>query len=112
MLYTHIKDVVEKHFTDSCDVYRSFDAIDTDGTVNNLSSDIPTYAAVPCRMSFKSSDTAISGNAMYENEALTLVVYCSVEVDLLKGDRMVVTRDVDGSVVTYEGIVGRPDIFQ
>ena len=99
-------------FTDSADVYRYGEVIDTDGTTNNVLSDLPILENVACRLSFSSKDSA-SRTEEYNEERTGMKIFCALDVYLQNGDFLQIRRMHDSQVLgLYQGQIGRPALYE
>ena len=96
-------------YSDKMSVLRYKEVLNEDTTVSVEELETPVYTDIPCRISFTSTDnpetTKEDSNPVY----LQLKVFCSAEIDVQKGDKIVVQRIKNGSVIaTYKGTANLP----
>jgi hypothetical protein len=91
-------------------ISRYKEVLNDDTTTSVEESETPVYTDIPCRISFTSTDnpetTKEDSNPVY----LQIKVFCSPEIDVQKGDKIVAQRiDNSGNVIaTYKGTANLP----
>lgn len=105
--------ILQGMYTDEMDIYRYAEAENEDGTTSTKLSSAPVYEGIACRISFNSPDEPETTREERNPVYLRIKVFCSVDVDVSKGDRLFVKRlDKDKKVVaTYEGTANLPYVF-
>lgn len=100
-------------YTDRMDIYRTIEETSIDGTTNVVSDANPIYKDIKCRISFSDQDSAETSLEDRNPIHLNVKIFCGPEVDLQKGDKLILNRlNDDGSVMTtYSGIVNLPLVY-
>jgi hypothetical protein len=105
-----VSKVLAKTYKDLMSISRYEAVVGEDGTTQTTLKLIPTYTDIPCRVSFSDSDnsetTKDDSNPIY----MEIKVFCGPQVDIKKGDKLVVTcKDDDGTTLkTYNGNANLP----
>lgn len=96
-------------YTDKMSIFRHTEVLNDDTTTSVEESETPVYTDIPCRISFTSTDnpetTKEDSNPVY----LQIKLFCSADIDVQKGDKIVVQRIDNGNVIaTYKGTANLP----
>lgn len=98
-------------YTDRIDIYRFTHGTEADGTTSTSLPSTPTYANIPCRISFtteSAKDKDIGNvpiNVQYQ-------IFVMPSVDIQAGDEVVIYRKDRGATMqTYRGIAGLPSVY-
>lgn len=110
MNLTGLGGLLSMMYTDKVDIYRTVKIDNEDGTTDVSYPSRPTYAGVPCRLSFRSDDTGADSQVDRNPIAYNPKLFCKSGVDLQAGDRVVVYRLKDDRTTArvYEGVVADP----
>ena len=97
-------------YSDQMDIYRTRKDENNDSTTSITYQPEPMYKDVACRLSFNRSDTTPYSEVDRNSVVFNPKIFCSLDVDLLAGDYVVVHRIADDGSVTmlYEGMVAKP----
>lgn len=100
-------------YTDKFANYRHINSAQEDGTTGISLEPTPVQSNVSCRISFKNEDnsepTLEDRNPIY----LGLKIFCSSEIDVKKGDKIIVDRLSDSGDIleSYSGIANLPKMY-
>lgn len=102
-------------YTDELTTYRHDTVMIGDGTtrLTQLNMDLPFQSGVACRISFGTPDNPQSMAEDFNKKNIKVVIFCAPDVDVIKGDYLVVHRidDVGNVLATYQGRAGLPSQF-
>jgi hypothetical protein len=108
-----VKKVLSKLYTDEMDITRHQEVVNTDSTTDTILPSTPLYSNIPCRISYESMEKP--GDKNVDEIPLVTVpkIFCSVERDIIAGDKIVARRlDINKVVLdTIIGEAGRPSVF-
>ena len=100
-------------YTDKFSASYKTNKLNEDGTVGK--NDVAIFRAndVECRISFEKEDESKTKNEEYNPLANQIKIFCSADVDVIKGDRIVAQKlDDSGKIIqTYVGYANRPSKF-
>ena len=104
-------------YTDRMDITPVVEDMDDDGATVNGYPQTPQQKDVHCRISFSSQDTPKGKEELYNKVKMNPVIFCSVDVNVKPGDKIVVRRlRSDGLVYeSYSGMLaisGRPNKYE
>lgn len=100
--------------TDTIEIFRSIETINSDGTTGNEKLEEPIYKDIPCHISFITKDNP-NPEAIDSQPIITMLkINCDLSVDLQKGDYIIAKKLAgDGTVLeTYNGVIGFPQVSQ
>ena len=97
-------------YTDKLSINRYTEISNPDGTTGMGILEEPLYSDVQCRISFENSDNPESNKDDSNPIYLQVKIFCSLDVDIQKGDILIAERIGDeGEVIeTYKGIANLP----
>lgn len=100
-------------YTDKMSISRCVETENADGTTDVSTNEKPVYIDIPCRISFSATDNPESNKEDTNPKYLQIKVFCNPEVDVIKGDKLVVSKlDDNGNVITtYTGTANLPQQF-
>lgn len=100
--------------TDKIDIGRRTSIVNPDGTEGETTPTTPIYTDVPCHISFSNYDNPDPNTAETRPVNKSLVINCSLDVDLQNGDFITAYKlDNSGNVIeTYSGVIGEPTSSQ
>lgn len=100
--------------TDKIDIARRTEVENPDGTSGEALDNVPIYEGVACHISFSNYDNPDPNTAETRPVIKSLVINCSIDVDLQNGDFITAYKlDNDGNTIeTYQGTIGEPTSSQ
>jgi hypothetical protein len=108
------KNLYEILYLDKLAIYKYITEINTDGTTGITLNTTPGLSNINCRISFMPSwgDNPETSNEDKNPTSQQVKIFCSPNIAIAKGDKLVATRTVDAVVTTYEGIANNPQMFE
>lgn len=105
-----IGEAMQAFDTDKIDIARRIEITNPDGTTSESGIDTPLYRNVPCHISFSQADNPNPNTAETRPIIKTLVINCSIDIDLQNGDFITAYKlDFLGNTIeSYNGIIGEP----
>ncbi|MDU1966866.1 MAG: hypothetical protein E6748_04220 [Clostridium perfringens] len=96
-------------YNDRFTIHRYIELEDDDGsTIDGLDPN-PAFKNIPCRISKVKEDEHNINFDDVNKQSAKLKVFCSPDIEILKGDSLVVERIIDGKVVdTIKAFAGKP----
>lgn len=93
-------------YTDRMTVLRHVEVENEDGTTGIELPDPALLEHVPCRISYVSDDSSDKGEEDHNSLHKTIKVFCKPDIDVQKGDKLVLLRMSEGGLIvrTLEGI--------
>ena len=100
-------------YTDRMTVLRHVEVENEDGTTGIELPDTALLEHVPCRISYVSNDSSDKGEEDRNSLHKTIKVFCKPDVDVQKGDKLVLLRMCeDGLIVrTLEGVANDARVY-
>lgn len=103
-------------YTDKMTVTRHIVPTETsynaDGSIKTNAATPAVYTDIPCRISTQAADTSDSLTQDKNPYTKRIVVFCSPEFTILKGDLIQAVRSINGRVISlYTGYAGDPDVY-
>lgn len=100
-------------YADRMTVLRHAEVENEDGTTGIELPDPALLEQVPCRISYVSDDSSDKGEEDRNSLHKTIKVFCKSDVDVQKGDKLVLLRmSEDGLIVrTFEGIANDARVY-
>lgn len=97
---------------DRMDIYPYIPSINNDGSMNTAVTSKPLYENIPCHISLAKVFGDIPMQNDYVNQTRRQVrVFCSADVDVNKGDEIVLRRQSISGEKIYRGRAGIPDFM-
>lgn len=97
-------------FEDKMDIFRYKEVEEEDGSTSPILSETAMGTEVPCRISFVTNDNSEPTADDINHLSLQIKIFCAATQDVVKGDKLVVTRfGKDNEVLaTYTGKASKP----
>lgn len=115
MNFSKIGKLYEALYTDRMDITSTEETTDEDGATVNGYPSKPQQVDVPCRISLSGKDTPLEPGEMINKVETNPLVFCSTNVQIKTGDKIVVRRLTTDGVVydTYRGAISaKPAKFE
>lgn len=105
--------IMSKMYTDKMEVKRHEEVTNDDGTTGIQLLTVSKLDNVPCRISFVTKDYPLTSLEDKNPIRLDVKVFCDVDVDIKKGDLLIIDRldDNGQTITTYKGISNLPYRF-
>ena len=100
--------------TDTMDIFRRTETINSDGTFGETMPDGALYQDVPCHIVFNSSDNPDPDSIDVKPIIISITIHCGVDTDLQNNDYIQAKKlDARGNVLeVYAGVIGFPTLHQ
>lgn len=96
-------------YKDRLFVSRFIEVENNDKTVDMRAVEIESLKDIPCRLSKVKADEHNLNSIDANSGNIKFKVFCSTEVEILKGDTIVINKIIDGIIVdTIKGIAAKP----
>lgn len=98
-------------YSDSLTVKRHQSITNDDGSKGITTNPIPVYSAVKCRLSYPQPNMT-EAVIQDKNEAYIVYdIFCDNTYVIKKGDRLEVTKGIQGRTVVLTGVAGEPEVL-
>lgn len=95
--------------TDRMSIYRYKEIENEDGSTEEVLNTDPSLENIPCRLSKVKADEHNINMYDANKQNIKFKIFCSIDVEILKGDSLVIKRVIGNQVVdTIKAIAGAP----
>lgn len=109
MNLSNYKKYSELLYSDRLTIHRYIEVEEEDGSTKDGLDHNPVLKNIPCRISKVKSDEHNINFDDVNKQSAKLKIFCSPDIEILKGDSLIIERIIDGKVVdTIKAFAGKP----
>lgn len=109
MNLSNYKKYSELLYSDRLTIHRYIEVEEEDGSTKDGLDPNPVLKNIPCRISKVKSDEHNINFDDVNKQSAKLKIFCSPDIEILKGDSLIIERIIDGKVVdTIKAFAGKP----